>query len=58
MVQVPTATNVTALVSEIVQIDGVVDEKLTASPELAVAFSVNDPAENGNAVVVGLNVIV
>jgi hypothetical protein len=43
--QVPTETNVTVL-PETVQTVEVVDAKLTASPELAVALTVNGDAPN------------
>ncbi len=45
MVHVPTETRVT-VEPETVQTLMVVDAKLTARPELAVALTVNDPAEN------------
>jgi hypothetical protein len=44
--QVPAATNVTVL-PETVQIEVVVDAKLTGSPEEAVALTVTVPADNG-----------
>jgi hypothetical protein len=45
MVQVPTATSVT-IAPDTVQKDGVVEAKLTARPEEAVAPTVNEPGSN------------
>jgi hypothetical protein len=49
---VPAATKVTVL-PETVQIEVVVDAKLTGSPEEAVALTVIDPVNNGVAGIVG-----
>ncbi len=55
--QVPGVNSVT-VVPEIVQTEVVVDAKLTGRLELAVALTVNDPAERGYEVVAGLKVMV
>jgi hypothetical protein len=57
MVQVPVETMV-AVVLETVQTALVVDVKLTARLEVAVALRLNDPVENGYDVTVGANVMV
>ena len=57
MVQVPTERKVT-VGPDTEQMLPVVEEKLTASVELAVALTVNDPTENEYDVVVGVKVMV
>jgi hypothetical protein len=57
IVQVPGVNSVT-VVPETAQIEDVVDAKLTERLELAVALTVNVPADNGYDVVEGLKVMV